>query len=178
MSDFTIREGATLPIFRYDCTYSDGTKPVLLSAVLKLNGVDKTMTVDATDKALVSYQFSAADSGTPGLYPAVVWGMTAAGSEPFPNSGNLVIEVEALLPAADFQYTPSPREVAQSYLIARTRNPYGALVGEFTDETIVSYDQALMAIDNARNQVIGKLGAPAHLHQQSLQDRGHGAAHR
>jgi hypothetical protein len=55
-------------------------------------------------------------------------------------------------------YAPTPDELAVTYLMARTRDPYGNLLGTFTTTTSVSPEQAQAAIDEAVDEVAGEVG--------------------
>jgi hypothetical protein len=155
MPDFSIKLGATQPVFTYQCIRSDGTSPVIDTAELVVDDMNFDMTVDATDKALVTYQFTASDLSTTGTFPAFIQSLSGGLPEVFPDRGVMAFRVDPLVPNdMTFAVTPSPTEVAQAHLMARTRDTYGNLLGRFTPNTSITYPQALSAIDDAYVEVM------------------------
>jgi hypothetical protein len=118
------------------------------------------MDVDTTDKSLVTYQFTAADLSTAGTFPAFIQSLSAGEPEVFPDRGVLTFRVEVLVPDdMTFAVTPSPTEVAQAHLMARTRDTYGKVLGRFTPDTSITYPQALVAIDDAYTEVMSEFAS-------------------
>jgi hypothetical protein len=160
MPDFSIKLGATQPVFTYQCIRSDGSSPVIDTAELVVGDMNFDMDVDITDTSLVTYQFTASDLSTVGTFPAFIQSLSGGEPEVFPDRGVLTFKVEPLVPdARTFAVTPSPTEVAQAHLMARTRDTYGKLLGRFTDDTSITYPQALAAIDDAYTEVMDEFGS-------------------
>ena len=164
MPDFSIKIGSTQPVFTYLCIRSDGTVPAIDTAEL-IVGEDMTfdMDVDTTNTSLVTHQFIASELTTSGTFPAYIQAVTSEGyPEVFPDRGVLTFEVCDLLPDEMlFSVTPSPTEVAQAHLMARTRDKHGNLLGRFTNDTSIQYNQAVGAIDDAVKEVMEGFGSVA-----------------
>jgi hypothetical protein len=162
MPDFSIKLGATQPVFAYQCIRSDGSTPTIDTAELVVGDQNFDMDVDTTDKSLVTYKFTAADLATVGTFPAFIQSLSGGEPEVFPDRGVLTFRVAPLVPDdMTFAVTPSPTEVAQAHLMARTRDTYGKVLGMFTPDTSITYPQALAAIDDAYTEVMDEFASTA-----------------
>jgi hypothetical protein len=134
--------------------------PVIDSAELVVGDMNFDMDVDATDKSLVTYKFTASDLSAVGTFPAFVQSLSGGEPEVFPDRGVLTFRIAPLVPDdMTFAVTPSPTEVAQAHLMARTRDTYGKILGTFTTETSITYPQALTAIDDAYIEVMDEFAS-------------------
>lgn len=159
----------TKPVFRYECFYLDrnSTPPVISEAKLLVGCMEFDMKVDEENAAVVTRQFVETDLTELGLYPTHVEAMVETATDDdtedfpqaFPERGFLVFEVGPFLPnPALSDVTPSVREVAQSWLMARTRSEHGKKIGTFNFDTNIHYEQALTAIQNAVDEILPKIG--------------------
>lgn len=142
-TDFSIKQGDTLPVLADTLTYSDGSAANLAGATVKFimrsstafnPAVNATATVTNGATGAVQYTFTSTDTATAGKYVAV-WQVTFAGGnvQTFPTIGELSVSVEENIASTSSARLVGLAEIKDHLRIPASNRTFDARLTEMID---------------------------------------------